>query len=49
MITYVTLSILLISAISFLLWLLSNLAKHDHLGKDEYYKPFKNKNKWWYS
>lgn len=47
--TYITLSILLISAIVFIVWLLKNYFKREKKNFHSYDLPLDNKNKWWYN
>ena len=47
--TYITLSILLISSICFIVWLLKNYFKREKKNFHSYDLPLDNKNKWWYN
>ena len=47
--TYITLSILLISALSFTVWLLRAYWKQEKKNFHSYDFPLDNKGKWWYN
>lgn len=47
--TYITLSVLLISMIYFVVWLLKNYFAHEKKNFHSYDFPLDNKDKWWYN